>query len=68
MNLITIDDIAEMFRVGRRTVADHWIHRPDFAPPAVAPTRRTRRWDRAEILAWATPKARRVANSTQERA
>ena len=61
MNLITIDDIAEMFKVGRRTVADHWIHRPDFPPPAIAPSRRTRRWDRDEIIAWATPAGRKSA-------
>ena len=64
MNLITIDDIAEMFKVGRRTVADHWIHRPDFPPPAVAPSRRTRRWDRDEIIAWATPVGRKSAQRT----
>ncbi len=61
MNLLTIDDIAEMFKVGRRTVADHWIHRPDFPPPAIAPSRRTRRWDRDEIIAWATPAGRKSA-------
>lgn len=64
MNLITIDDIAEMFKVGRRTVADHWIHRPDFPPPAIAPSRRTRRWDRDEIIAWATPAGRKSAPRT----
>lgn len=64
MNLITIDDIAEMFKVGRRTVADHWIHRPDFPPPAIAPSRRTRRWERDEIIAWATPAGRKSAQRT----
>jgi predicted DNA-binding transcriptional regulator AlpA len=64
MNLITIDDIAALFQVGRRTVADHWIHRPDFPPPAIAPSRRTRRWDRDEIIAWATPAVRKSARQS----
>ena len=64
MNLITIDEIAELFRVSRRTVKDHWIHRPDFPPPTIAPSRRTRRWDRDEIIAWATPAGRKSAQRT----
>lgn len=65
MNLITIDEIAAMFRVSRRTVKDHWIHRPGFPPPALAPTRNTRRWDRDEIIAWATPAGRKSAQRTR---
>lgn len=61
MNLLTIDDIASMFRVDRRTVADRWIHRPDFPAPAFAPTRRTRRWERDQVIAWARPAGQRSA-------
>ena len=68
MTLLTIDDIAALFRVGRRTVADHWVHRPDFPAPAIAPSRRTRQWDRDQIIAWAKPaapiSARRSRGST----
>jgi len=64
MHLLTIDDIADLFKVSRRTVADHWIHRPDFPPPTLAPSRRSRRWDRHEIIAWATPAGRKSARPT----
>ena len=60
-DLLTIDDIASLFRVERRTVADRWIHRPDFPPPAFAPTRRTRRWTREQVIAWATPAGQKSA-------
>ncbi|MFZ9372377.1 MAG: helix-turn-helix domain-containing protein [Limnohabitans sp.] len=61
---LTIDDIADMFKVGRRTVSDHWVHRPDFPAPALAPSRRSRRWDRDDIIAWATPAGRKSARQT----
>lgn len=56
--VLTIDDIAALCGVGRRTVADHWVHRPDFPQPVIAPSRRSRRWDRDQIVAWSTPKKR----------
>lgn len=59
--LLSIDDIAALCGVSRRTVADHWTHRPDFPAPSVAPSRRSRRWDRDEIIAWATPAKRKSA-------
>lgn len=52
--LLTIDDIAALFRAHRRTVAERWIHRPDFPKPTFAPTRRRRLWDKQEILKWAS--------------
>jgi predicted DNA-binding transcriptional regulator AlpA len=52
-DLLTIDDIAAMLRVKRRTVAEKWLARPDFPRPHVAPTRRTRRWLAADVMAWA---------------
>ena len=41
-DLLNISDIAALFRVARRTVADKWLARPDFPRPKLAPTRRTR--------------------------
>lgn len=61
MTLLTIDDIAAMFQVDRRTVAEKWIHKPSFPPPVFAPSRMTRRWAKDEVIAWATPASRRSA-------
>ena len=61
MSLMTIDDIAQLFGVERRTVANYWVHKPNFPPPMFAPTRRSRLWSRDEIIAWATPAARKSA-------
>ena len=59
--LLSIDDIAALCRVKRRTVADHWIHMPNFPAPKYAPTRRTRLWAAADIERWAAPAAPRSA-------
>ena len=59
MSLMTIDDIAALFQVERRTVAEKWVPKPSFPLPVFAPSRRTRRWDRDEIIAWAKPAARK---------
>ena len=61
MSLMTIDDIAAFFKVPRRLVAERWIHKPDFPPPAFAPSPRRRLWEEAEVIAWAMPAARRSA-------
>jgi hypothetical protein len=60
-DLLTITDIAALLRRSRRTVAEEWVHRPDFPAPAYAPTRRTRLWWRAEVEKWAAPKETRHA-------
>ena len=59
--LLSIDDIAALCRVKRRTVADHWIHMPGFPQPKYAPTRRTRLWAAADIERWAAPAEQRSA-------
>lgn len=64
MNLMSIDDIAAFFGVNRRTVRDKWIPKPGFPPPRFAPSPHTRRWDRDEIIAWATPVGRKSAPRT----
>lgn len=65
MQLLTIDDIAQLFGVKRRTVADKWMARPDFPPPRFAPSRRTRRWDMADIMRWASPASARSARRSR---
>lgn len=60
MNLVTIDDIASLFKVNRRTVAERWIHRPDFPAPVFAPTRTCRRWAAEDVIAWGKPDARKT--------
>jgi hypothetical protein len=64
--LLTIDDIAAKFRASRRTVAEHWIQRPDFPPPKYAPTRRSRLWLAGDVERWATPDAARSAAPTHD--
>jgi len=57
-DLLTIADIAARYRRSRRTVADEWVHRPDFPPPKYAPTRQTRLWLASDVERWASPAAR----------
>jgi hypothetical protein len=52
-DLLTIDDIASMLRASRRTVAERWIHLPDFPRPRFAPSRWHRLWARDDVLRWA---------------
>lgn len=59
--LLSINDIAEFFGVNRRTVRDRWIPKPGFPPPRFAPSPRTRRWDRDEIIIWAKSSRRKTA-------
>lgn len=55
--LMTIDDIAALFRAERRTVAERWIHRPDFPKPKYAPSRQRRLWEASAVKAWAERRA-----------
>ena len=55
-DLLTISEIAALFRCSRRTVAEHWIQRPDFPRPVFAPSRKSRLWSREDIERWAKPK------------
>ncbi len=59
--LLDITAIAARFGVKRRTVAEGWIHRPDFPAPRFAPSTRVRLWDAADVDRWATPAGRRSA-------
>lgn len=65
-DLMTIEDIAAMFRVDVRTVRERWVHQPDFPAPTFQPSPRRRFWARDVIIAWATPGGRRSARATLE--
>ena len=56
--LLSISEIAALFRVSAKNVRESWVHRPDFPPPKYAPTRRTRLWEAKDVLAWASRSAR----------
>jgi hypothetical protein len=61
--LLSIDDIAAKFRASRRTVAERWIHAPEFPAPKYAPTRQTRLWAAKDVETWA---ARSVPRSARQ--
>jgi hypothetical protein len=65
MQLLTIDDIAALFKVKRRTVAEQWIQRPDFPAPKYAPTRKSRLWEAADVDRWASPGAAQSAAGSE---
>ena len=53
--LLNLDEIATLLRAERRTVAEKWVHKPDFPKPYLAPTPRHRLWRREDIIKWAKP-------------
>lgn len=67
-DLLTIDDIAAKLGAARRTVAEKWIHAPEFPAPAQAPSRRMRKWRASDVAAWAAralpPLPRRTPGSS----
>jgi hypothetical protein len=67
MQLLTIDDIAALFRVSRRTVAEQWIQRPDFPAPRYAPTRRSRLWEAGAVERWAAPATNAQEGASHDR-
>jgi predicted DNA-binding transcriptional regulator AlpA len=50
MNLLTTKDLAAIFKLSERQVADRTVHLPDF-PPA-RKIGGARRWVEAEIMEW----------------
>lgn len=63
--LLSIDDITNLFRTTRRTVAERWIHRPDFPPPKYAPTPHSRLWLAKDVKAWAAKSSPRSARPSR---
>lgn len=58
MTLWTTHDIAEFFKVQRRTVTDKWTKRPDFPAPKQRISRKVVRWSAEDVMQWATGAAR----------
>lgn len=50
MDLITIEELADMCRAPVKSVRNHWVYRPDF-PKAYKPGKRLL-WNRQEIVQW----------------
>lgn len=57
--LITLDDIAKMYRTSRRWARDVLVKRPDFPRPALSMSQKTRRWRLSDVQHWITTKATR---------
>jgi hypothetical protein len=57
-DLLTIDEIAALFRTTAKTVRERWVHKPGFPPPKYAPSRNKRLWEAKAVLAWASRDAR----------
>lgn len=51
MTLWTTHDIAEFFKVQRRTVTDKWTKRPDFPAPKQRISRKVVRWSAEDVQA-----------------
>lgn len=56
---VDIHGIAAILRRSPKTVRDKLVHKPGFPPPAIVSGPRSRHWLRDEVIAWATPAARR---------
>lgn len=52
MSLLTRDDIAEMLGISRDVLRKSVEARPDFPPPTLRLSRKTVRWERADIERW----------------
>lgn len=65
MELVTIEEIADMLGLAVRTVRNKTVHKAGFPAPVIAPSPRHRKWSRAEVIAWATPAARRSAQASR---
>lgn len=53
MDLIDTGEIAAMLKVSRSYATDKLTKRVDFPSPKINLSNKFRRWDKAEVLAWA---------------
>ena len=58
-DLLDIEGIAALLRRTPKTVRDRLVHQPQFPPPALVSGPRSRLWLKADVIAWATPAARK---------
>ena len=63
-DLLDTAQIAELLGLSQKHVTDRVTKAPDFPPPAIAISRKTKRWNRADVLAWAKPQSSREAISS----
>jgi predicted DNA-binding transcriptional regulator AlpA len=61
MTNLTTADIAELLGLDREYVTDRVVKRPDFPPPVLVLSRKTRLWSRAHIEQWQEAQAIRAA-------
>lgn len=52
MTLIDTTAISEMLCLSVRHVRERLVNEPHFPRPAIQLSIKTRRWDRADVLAW----------------
>lgn len=50
--LIDTKDIAQMLGVSRAHCVNRIVKRPDFPTPAIAISRRLKRWSKADVVKW----------------
>lgn len=50
--ILTIDDIAEMYKVKRTYARDKVVSRPDFPRPSLALSQKMKRWNREDVERW----------------
>lgn len=60
MTMLDTADMAQRWGVRREYVTDRIVTRPDFPPPAVAFSRKTRRWRLSDVEAWEARQAARA--------
>lgn len=59
--LIDLDEMATQIGMSRKFVRDRVVKRPDFPPPAMALSQKTRRWDSYAFEAWVAKQAKKMA-------
>ena len=52
MNYITTTQIAAMVGLSKNYVTEKIVRQPDFPRPAMMLSRKTRRWDLADVQMW----------------
>jgi predicted DNA-binding transcriptional regulator AlpA len=63
-DLIDIKTVAQVLQRAEKTVRDRLVHAPGFPAPRIVSGPRSRLWSKADVLAWATPGARRSPAQT----
>lgn len=59
LDLLDTADIAAILGVSRQYITDHLSKLPKFPAPVINLSQKLRRWDRAEVMAYFTARAKR---------